>query len=190
MLPRVIAVSGYKRCGKDTIAEYLVRNYGYKNVKIAETLKRVCQIVFGLNDEQLDGSKKEEIDERWGIAPRKIMQFIGTEVMQYQIQQLLPGIGRTFWIRSLITKYSNTNEPIVISDLRFKHEYEELRKAFGSRAYFFQVKKALNDKDLDEHSSETEWMNIPYDFQLSNNGTIEDLYIQVDECMKMIKTNS
>ena len=41
MSPKIIAICGVMRSGKDTIANHLVENYGYENVKIADTLKRV-----------------------------------------------------------------------------------------------------------------------------------------------------
>lgn len=180
MLPRVIAVSGFKRSGKDTIADYLVKKYGYLNVKLADPLKKACKIVFDLTDEQIDGSKKEILDDRWGVSPRQIMQFFGTELMQFHIQALMPNIGRKLWVQGLVNRYANTSTPIVISDLRFTHEYEEIKKTFGKDAVFIRVSRPHHNSASDVHSSEHEWMSLPSDHHFNNEGSIEELYTKVD----------
>lgn len=187
MVPQIIAICGYKRSGKDTIANYLCK-YGYKNIKIADQLKTVIKQLFNFTDDQLELDEKENIDKRWKISPRQAMQFFGTEIMQYEIQKLLPDIGRTFWIRSFIEKYlvntdANNNEKYVISDMRFLHEYEELKKY-----NIFVIMVNRNTIDTinminEHHSSEKEYLQIPADIILNNNSTIKDLLIKIDNAI-------
>jgi len=180
--PYIIAVCGYKRSGKDTIAEYLTKNYNYNHYKITDKLRKVVQLLFNLNDNDYE-KNKEENDDRWNTTPRKMMQFIGTEVFQYKIQELIPNIGRNFWIKSLLSdelldNIKNNNHKIVISDLRFLHEYENLKQL----KIPLVVIKVTNDrnKNIDNHISETEHLKIPIDYEIENNGTIEDLYNNID----------
>ena len=181
--PFIIAICGYKRSGKDTIAEYLTKNYNYNHYKITDKLRKIVQLLFNLNDNDYE-INKEKIDNRWNITPRKMMQFIGTEVFQYKIQELLPDIGRDFWIKSLLSdkllnNIKNNDHKIVISDLRFIHEYENLKKL---NIPFIVIKVTNNRiKNIDNHVSETEYLKIPINYEIKNNGSLEELYNNINE---------
>lgn len=185
-LPFVVAICGKRRCGKDTIANYLQNNYNFEHIKISSKLKNVIKILFNFNDNQMESDEKELIDEKWNVSPRQVMQFIGTDIMQYEIQKLLPNVNRSFWIKSLIEEYKNTNKNLVISDLRFLHEYEELKKV-SNKIYIIKVeRKCSHDlSSTDTHSSETEMINIPCDF-IINNSKISDLYSKIDKIINQI----
>lgn len=182
--PKIIAVCGVKRSGKDTIADYLCANYGYTKIKIANPLKQGLKAMFGFSDEQLESDAKDELDSRWEIQPRKIMQFIGTEVMQYQLQEIIPGIGRKVWIKSLIEEHihnsRSSNELFVIPDLRFLHEYDELSKY---NAVFWRVDRITELEKVnhicDLHISEKEYLQIPVS-HIFKNETKHDLFQQID----------
>lgn len=183
----IVAICGLARSGKDTVANRIA-SYGYQHVKISHSLKIVCGILFDFPD--MESNAKDEIDPRWGISPRTALQFFGTEVMQYKIQELLPNIGRTFWIQKLmdsvnIDKSGRGNSGIVISDLRFLHEKEYLQKyadETGLKLIVLRVKKNKNEDTVDiaVHSSESENRSFVCDYEILNNEGIEDLYVKVD----------
>ena len=188
MLPKIIAVCGYKRSGKDTIAKYLNKKYNYKHLKITYKLKECLKLLFDLRDHELETDKKEKINKKWNITPRKLMQFIGPEIFQYKIQEILPDIDKKFWIKtfltdSLVNNLRNKKDfHIVISDIRFIHEYEELKKLNIP----ISVIKVTNDNimiDSNEelHISEREFIKIPYDKEILNNSTFDDMYKKIDE---------
>lgn len=180
MHPKIIGICGLKRSGKDTIAQYLTENCGYENTKISRDLKEVIKIMFGFTEEQVEQDEKDKVDARWEISPRSAMQFIGTEVMQLQIQQLLPKIGRRFWIESFIKKHVTcaNQRDIVVSDLRFLHEYEELRR---HNMFVIRVEKQNTIGHADLHVSETEYLSIPADIIISNDETIEALHAKLSK---------
>jgi len=188
MLPKIIAVCGYKRSGKDTIAKYLNKKYNYKHLKITYKLKECLKLLFDLRDHELETDKKEKINKKWNVTPRKLMQFIGTEIFQYKIQEILPDIDKKFWIKtfltdSLVNNLRNKKDfHIVISDIRFLHEYEELKKLNIP----ISVIKVTNDNimiDSNEelHISEREFIKIPYDKEILNNSSFDDMYKKIDE---------
>ena len=78
-LPKIILLSGVKRCGKDTLANYLNDNYKYEHLKITTKLKECIKLLFDLNDNDLE-EIKELVNPEWKTTPRKMMQFIGTEL--------------------------------------------------------------------------------------------------------------
>ena len=124
----LVLLCGYKRCGKDTVASYLSQNYNFNHLKISYLLKKTLKILFNFTDDQLEGDLKESLDKNWKITPRDAMKFIGTDIFQFNIQKLIPEIGRNFWIKGLCEKINNdfkdNNNKIVISDLRFIHELD------------------------------------------------------------------
>ena len=130
-MAKIIAICGLMRSGKDTVADYICQRKGYTKVHIADTLKKTMHLLFGFTHDQLEGRSKDVIDPNWGITPRAAMQFFGTEVMQYKIQELISSVGRTFWIASLVSQLKQHPEKIyVISDLRFIHEHDYLKEHF------------------------------------------------------------
>lgn len=185
--PRIIAICGLKRSGKDTIADYLCNNHNYIKVKIASPLKEGIKSIFGFTDDQLETDLKDVKDARWGVEPRKIMQHFGTEVMQYQLQELIPNIGRSFWIKRLIDEHivNSKEQRIVIPDLRFKHEYDML-KQYG--AIFWRVERDIGVKHECQHLSEREYLDIPVSAVYKNDTKI-DLYFQVEKQILNISQN-
>ena len=174
-VPKLIAVCGYKRCGKDTLCNYISSKYGHRHVKIAGRLKDITKILFGFSHEQLETDMKDVIDPTWGVTPRRVMQFIGTEMFQFKLQECIPNIERNFWIRALLSDIASLHSQVVISDLRFVHEY----KALKEKGYtIIKIEGKCNSGD--PHSSELEYQQIPPDLVIHNNETMQHMYDQFD----------
>lgn len=178
-LPKAIAICGLKRSGKDTIADYLCQEYHYEKVKIAHPLKHVMKYLFNLTDDQIEGNEKDVVDPRWSVEPRKLMQFFGTEIMQYKVQEVLPEIGRSFWIKRLVEEHLSRPELLVIPDLRFVHEYDVLKKY---NVEFWRVERQFDTAYVkpDDHVSELEYLNIPV-CKVFENHCITKLHSDVNE---------
>jgi len=187
-LPKIILLSGPKRCGKDTFANYLEKNYDYVHVKITTKLKECIKLLFDLKDNDLE-EIKELVNPEWKTTPRKMMQFIGTEIFQYKIQELLPNIERNFWIKSLLNNElinkltSINNYRIVISDLRFIHELEEIKK-INIPFYHIRINNPKLNYEYDSHISENEIYNINYNFKIDNDSDLYNFYLKIDNIMK------
>ena len=177
-LPRIIAICGRKRTGKDTVAGYISRKYGYTNAKFAEPLKAAVQGLFGFTDKQLEDDK-EVVDETWEITPREAMQFMGCNFVQYELQKLMPHIGRNFFIKSLLNRHKKNR--IVISDLRFLHEYEAIAQEPDSLVIKLVRPSADNG---DTHISETEVDSVSPKYVIDNTGSLDKLYQRIDEIME------
>ena len=183
MTNKIIAICGSKRSGKDVLADHLVKKYNYEKMKISQPLKDLLSQLFNFSHDQLETDLKELKDPNWDITPRQAMQFFGTEIMQYKIQELLPAIGKKFWINSLISKLS-IHKKYVISDLRFLHEYEEFIKY---NVYIIKIVRPNLKVDDDNHISEEEFNHIPCDLVLQNDSDIESLLNKFDNAFNLIK---
>lgn len=184
----IIAICGFKRTGKDTIANYIAQHYGYEHMKLADPLKSVCKTLFGFTDEQVEGHEKEKTDPMWGVQPRQVMQFMGTEIMQFEIERLIPGLQRQFWAKNLICRLAKCRKPVVISDIRFKHEIQALRE-LNVPLHIIKVHNNRVDIHVDSHVSEKEWCEIREDVNIYNHGTLSDLYAEINKVMLSLMPN-
>ena len=198
-MSNIIAICGAKRSGKDVLAKHLVATRGFKKLSFAEPLKKAVRELFNFNDIQVGideenavGDEKDIIDERWGISPRKALQFFGTEIMQHSINELIPNTNRGFFADILLSRISgNSCDSYVISDMRFLHEYNKLKsltKACDACSLIVVKisRPAVNISEVaggtggpggtrDSHISENEYIDIPYDVEIINDGAISDL---------------
>ena len=173
-----VGLLGNKGCGKDTLADYLVKEKQFIKYSFADPVKEIAKIMFNLNEEQLNGNLKEVIDDRWGISPRVMFQRIGTEFGQYKIYELFPElkdkiVSRGLWLK-LFEDFleKNKDKNIVIADVRFNHEVHILKK------HNFNIIKINREHELnDSHISENEIKLINrVDYEIDNNGSKEDLF--------------
>jgi len=198
-MPKIIAICGAKRSGKDVLAEHLVAKYNYTQLSFAEPLKVAVKGLFNFDNEQVGIGKdngedrKDIIDERWGITPRAALQFFGTEMMQEKIQELLPNMKRNFFANTLVNHINSAEEDtkFVISDLRFIHEYERLlniSKISIRDILIVRVIRPTKDRIKEPepvHISELEYTKIPYDIIMINNGSIEDYINRFDKIISI-----
>jgi len=175
----VVAIFGTRGSGKDVLARAYVRQ-GYAHLKFAAPLKDAVQRLFGFTDAQVHGAPElgqtgdpRELPSAWGPSPRRVLQFVGTELFQHGLAKLLPGVGRDFWARSLVESVKLAgHDRVVVSDMRFPHELEALR-AEGWTVRAVRVRRAgglREDDDASLHASETELDAILPDAVVENDG--------------------
>jgi adenylate kinase family enzyme len=187
-MTKIICLAGYKGSGKDTVANYISTKYNYQHKKIATPLKNALKLLFDLSDSDLE-ENKEKNNEMWDITPRTLMKWLGTDVFQFKIQELFPTIGKTFWIKKFINTLRSTHnitgeELIVVSDLRFIHEYTELIKVFPN---MIVIKINNNNVIKDEtHASETEYNSIKENYLIDNSGNLCELYEKIDHIINEV----
>ena len=157
----------------------------------AEEQLNVGAIILAPGFELFNPELKEEPHPYWGISPRQIAQFMGTEVFREKIQELIPDIGNDFWIKVMyahmlkIPLDETFHVGYVISDVRFQNEVDLVQKLGG---YIFKIDRPGKDGSvgLSNHASEAinrlEW-NPETTWLVGNYGTIEELYDSVDRCM-------
>lgn len=174
----LIGIMGRKYSGKDTIANYFSAKYGYQKIAFAEPLKKGCQTMFQFTDEQLE-EDKEVIDEYWGVTPRQVFQYIGTDVIRNGMENLIPGIGKDFWLNSGMRKYytlRNSGIKTVISDVRFPNELERIHKEGG---VVIKVTRASLENS-DSHASEIQIDGMIGDYIVTNDSDFDSLYEKID----------
>lgn len=177
---RLVGVTGRKRAGKDTFAKRLVDQHGFIRMAFADNVRKVALAIDPLVAEvtyagkyvtharlstmvdALGWEKAKEITE-----VRRILQRIGTE----GIRSLDDG----FWIRQVLDNLPDG--PVVITDVRFPNEADAIKKAGG---VVIRVNRPGLDES-DQHTSESAMDGYLHDWSVANTGTVEALYVKVDE---------
>lgn len=176
---------GFKaRAGKDTVAAQLVNDYAFAQESFAYPLKEyIGRQICGFNDKQLYGAWKETPDSEWGMTPRQMLQLIGTDALRKVVHD-------DFWVipmKRKLKEHIRNDRHVVISDVRFLNEISMIRSMGGS---VVRVNREHPDKitGFDKHSSEFELETYDaWDYSITNNGTLEELYSKVDDMIHHIK---
>jgi adenylate kinase family enzyme len=196
----IIGLTGVKGSGKDTIADYLVHNYGYIKVAFADFIKNALKELFDWNNEDFSQNKKEVKDPYWGVTPRKMCQEIGTEFLRVHCKDFISldfclpngeNYQGTFHIKRInkeITKLLeiNKNVNIVFSDIRFQDELDYIKKIGGKIIRL--SRNDSNKNEFSEHISEKNILDLKeVDYEISNNQTILLLFKKINLTVECIE---
>ena len=169
---------GYKaRSGKDTSAEYLQGQYGGQIFKFAQPIYDIMKATH-------------EIAGVDTFKDTKLLTWVGTDWAR--------AINENIWVDHCLNRINQaerqgcylSNESFInnffVTDVRFPNEAEALKKNG-----FFLVKvdrKTRPQEERASHMSENALNDYKgWDFVIDNNGTIEDLYKQLQTVVQVIK---
>ena len=128
-----------------------------------------------LTEAQVYGDEKEiPTPKLCGRTPRHAMKTMGTEWGRRMIH---PDIWLTAW--------KNTLPPglLVIEDVRFPNEHAEVTSGLGGRIICVRRPGCEYDPS---HESEAHG-ELPFDFRITNDGTVEQFRNQVDAVCHELK---
>ena len=104
------------------------------------------------------------------LTVRQLMQYFGTEICQKYF-------GRNVWINSTL---KHANNSTIISDLRFKAEYNAVKERNG-----FVIYVDRPGCEFGQHASEREMEELlnsnKYDLIIHNDGSAKDLFNKIKE---------
>lgn len=176
-MTRIIGLSGYAQSGKDTIANYLVKNYGFTKISFADPIRNA---LYTLNPKidiadmrgiylasAVDGLGWENVKADSPEA-RELLQRLGTEVGREMF-------GKDFWVNQAMLK-AREHENVVFADVRFENEVQAILEASGA---VWRVSKP-DVEAINRHVSETALDTYNFSKHVQNMGSIEELYAIVD----------
>jgi dephospho-CoA kinase len=178
-----LALCGRLRSGKDTVGNHLYIRHSFNQVAFGDALKKNAHATFP-----------------W------VSEFSKPRALYQQFGQLMRQIDPDVWIKhaeravkGAIDYNVNTDAEkvgVVISDLRQPNEYEWakangftiIRITAPDEDRLFRAKLAgddFNEADL-EHETESHIDGFAVDYTIENNGTVDDLKLQVDSVLAQI----
>lgn len=171
----IIGLSGYARSGKNAVADILGENY--RQVSFAEPMRKILLIqnpIIG----RVTGDKDITISEAvyshgWDKAKdlfpeiRRHLQVLGTEVGREMF-------GQDFWVHMAIKGIKPTDN-VVFTDVRFFNEAYAIKNMGGE---VWRINRE-GVGAVNEHVSEHSLDNWKFDRVINNNGTLNDLRVQI-----------
>ncbi len=186
-----IALIGKMGSGKDTVAQYLVKHYGYTRIAFADPVREMALDIdpwmlcdsdefFGVSAVRLS-----ELVDRvgWDRAKReypevrRVLQQCGTAVRKHD---------RDYWFRIARDKlWDARNHPVVFTDTRFINE------AFGLHRLGIPLVRvvrpaACGGEAAQQHVSETELDDWSERYTLTNDGTPAELGEAIETMLRTL----
>ena len=165
----IIGLSGYARSGKNTVADILGEEY--RQVSFAEPMR---EAMLKLNPLIVGDSRLSDIvdEEGWHGAKtygeaRRLLQVFGTEVGREMF-------GENFWVNIAMTGI-DSGDNVVFTDVRFPNEAWAISRIGG------QVWRVNREgvEAVNTHPSEHALDGWDFDRVINNNGTLNDLRVQI-----------
>ena len=165
MKTKIFIIAGKAGTGKNEVAKILKEIYQDQNkttinVAYASYLKEYAKNILGWN-----GNEQTK--------PRDFLQHIGVDIVKKIDSKML--IHRVI---EDIQVYSHYFDIITISDARFKEEIEDVKHQFPNVVVIHILEKD-NNLALDHYNN--------YDYEISNNGTIEELKQKLVSIVKEVE---
>lgn len=184
---KIIALTGAKGAGKDTVAKYITKlcdRHEVTHLAFADPIKKMVQHIFGLNNittEDYDYFKRTLLTfELPGKSPqavdgRHVVREIGMMMRGYDEKQFTSYVESQFNTPRL----SSSQSIFVVTDLRFDNEYVMLKR-YGATI----VKITRPGYQYDGHITERGFDDHLVDYSIENNGSLIDLKTQVNKMLQ------
>lgn len=185
-MPHVIALTGPKGSGKDTVGQLIKDSFpdSARTIAFADPIKSVMSHLFALdptNNDEYDVFKRTDLRFvldghcRTSIAGRHLVREIGMLMRSYDEQQFVRYVQEQIKV--------HPTKLWVVTDLRFQNELESMR-ALGAKI----IKVKRDGYDYDGHVTETGFDDSEVDIVINNDGDVETLKQTVAETLDTIFT--
>jgi hypothetical protein len=174
----IIGLIGKKQAGKDTIADYICKEFGFVKIGFADALKDVILILYPqLTKEDITDPilKEKPLTFLQGKSPRKLLQEIGTDVFRNHFDT-------DIWINIVRQKLSTLrpDQNVVISDIRFQNELDMITDFQMSETVkiFHIIRETIDSGDT--HITENSCIEYEPKIMIHNNKTKEELFTTIN----------
>lgn len=185
----ILGIAGPAGAGKDTVADYLVKEHGFKKMKFGGPLRQMLDAV-GLF-EPADREAREQPFKGFDFSWRQAAQKLGTEFGRaldpdIWVKLVKASVEQNKWLCDNCSHGDGVEQRIVLSDVRFENESKMVRDLGGA------VVHLLGRKDLNvgagAHASE---MGVLFwlwkDHLIDNSGSRVELHERIEKMLKAIR---
>lgn len=209
----IISISGTIGVGKDTMADYLVKEYGFVKISMADPMKRIAKEVYDFSDEQLWGKSEERStpDERYPradgsyLSARIALQLLGNEwsrvcypqTWSVYLRRIIDKVSRGYFYSEKRGAYrmpdkTSDYKGIVVPSCRFQNELEAIKMMGGKTVRLRRESfgaTAMLPVTVTSHASEVEQISIPdafFDEIISVPEGFEQFYTEIDKSLERL----
>jgi hypothetical protein len=183
----------FRRLFQKSQSTFNIKNYAFGSV-LKKIVVELSQLYLGTNYsvEEMDKlAYKESIrpehtiyidNEPSPLIIRRLLQHIGTNILRNNL-------GPTIFADSVVSDIDKqfrgyTDQIAMITDLRFPNEYDIVRNYCSKNDYkCYTIYIERNYIKESDHPSEQYFSQIIKDYQIINNGTLEELEKNLSLCM-------
>ncbi|PEM65297.1 hypothetical protein CN613_25470 [Bacillus pseudomycoides] len=180
-----IALIGKMRSGKDSVGGYLVGTKGFQRFAFGTGIKRVVQLLY---PEVNLLTKPRKLYQKIGQKLREFDPVIWINYLDYEVER---------WVYSAKKSRPDLSVHIVVTDVRQMNEVKYLKeqgyllvKVETDEGIRLQRIKDAGDDYSEEdlcHETEIAVDTLPYDYLITNNGTLEELQIQAEQLYQEVR---
>lgn len=182
-MKKIIAVSGELAAGKDTVTEYIMERYGATKFGFSDVLRDILNRLY-----------LPQVRANLGNLAETLRSTFGKDILAKAVVQDMAKRGGEFAVIDGVRKKEELDCLKVLPNFHFIYVSSDLRVRYDRI-----IKRGENSDDQtktfeefvedNEHASDTD---IPMlkeyaDSQISNNGTLQELYAQVDAVIESLK---
>ena len=161
MTPKIIGLAGRARSGKDTVATLFGKTH--RVVRFAQPIKEAVKALYGWSGIAMETDIKDAVDPNWGVSPRSAMVHVAQTTRMF--------VANDFFVKRLFDSWEG--DPIVIPDVRYKHEVDAIHARGG-------ITIKITREGLHKHDIEFTVDELETTYQITNNGSLDGLRRQVD----------
>jgi hypothetical protein len=206
-MKKIIAFSGWKGSGKDTLAGYVVQNCFAERVAFADPLKDAASQEFNIPRYKMDDPKHKDspildmpVDPQDAYS-EMICHFMNKEFRMLNGREhwtpralcILKGstnrsVQSNYWVQKAIDKIrASVASYCLITDLRYKSEMDQLKDAFGADLSCVRINRF--DQTESQDPSERDLDDAKFDYVINNNGDLESAFQQMELILDQIGEN-
>lgn len=200
----VVGLSGYKGAGKDTVADILVRDYGFTKMSFAAPLKAMlrrldpiighdlyagccaeCSDQPEVTEVRMSDAAKFGFDDQslkhspWAEEVRGLWERLGTECIREEDED--------FWVSlAELQIEASTAERIVFTDVRFENEVEMIYAQESENIHTSVWRIARQGTAAGDHDAEKLAGLLGEEVTILNDGTIDELREPVAMAMSLM----
>lgn len=163
--------------------------------KFAGKLKQVASLLTGIPIEKFEDQefKKTFLSDEWAYLPTDeiITDGVGLALKKMTVRELLQKMGtdalrdrlhKNVWINALFADYARPYCDWIITDMRFINEYDAVKARGG-----MTIRVTRPGTSVGTHPSEIELDEIDFDYEIVNDGSLEELLEKVRLLLKDLK---
>lgn len=196
MTAHIVGIGGLLASGKDTVADYLVEKHGWVKMGMSDPLWDALKVLnpyipvqggllpMPLSDmlEVIDTIDQSDDDQyvkaKKNKEVRRLLQVLGTEIGRDMI-------GANTWTdiaKRKATAAHSMGQNVILTGIRFPNEATMVSE-IGGELWWVDRPTLINVDESAKHASENSINSQLFNRVISNNGTLEDLYREVDKAL-------